>query len=110
MIADCCTAYGENGFMLLLGCSPFKIVVIGGHAFEKGNRWEGERGNREQGGGGSIQPSRDQSGQESASQHKGGISKQVRGEIQGIRGGISKQQKEVIRKGLGACTSMYISC
>ncbi len=57
---------------------PYRNVIVGGHVFEMGNHWGGEKGNgeeREGGKGVSIQPTRDQSGRGFAPRHKGGISK-----------------------------------
>jgi hypothetical protein len=53
--------------------SRYRNVIVGGHAFEKGNRWGRGKGNGEEGVGVSIQPTRDHSGQEFAPRHRGGI-------------------------------------
>jgi hypothetical protein len=74
----------------------------------RGTVGEGERGMGRKGGGFSIQPTRDQSGQGSHHDTEEGFQVSKR-EFEGIRGGIFKQQKGIIKR-IGASTSMYISC
>jgi hypothetical protein len=67
--------------------------------FSKGNRWEGERGR--------------EGGQYTANlgpEWTGICATTQRRDFQVSKGGISKQQKGVVRKGLGAYTSIYILC
>jgi hypothetical protein len=85
--------------------SRYRNVVIGGHAFEKGNRWGKGNGNGE-GGGGSVHKklTRYKSGQGSHHNTEEGFQVSKRG-VQGIRVGISKQKR--IIKRIGTCTSVY---
>ncbi len=94
---------GEYLFIYRTMWSRYRNVVVGGHAFEKGNRWGRGKRNGEEGGGTAhsqpgIRADRDRATTEEGFQ----VSK--RG-VQGIRIGISKQKK---KRGLSKGLSMHL--